>query len=29
LDISFAPTFIPLPGGYRGAGLSASIKMTF
>jgi hypothetical protein len=29
LDISFAPTFIPLPGGYTGAGLSASIKMTF
>jgi len=29
LDISFAPTFIPLPGGYSGAGLSASIKLTF
>jgi hypothetical protein len=29
LDISFAPTFIPMPGGYTGAGLSASIKMTF
>ncbi len=29
LDISLAPMFVPLPGGYRGAGLSASIKMTF
>ena len=29
LDISFAPALISLPGGYRGAGLSASIKMTF
>ena len=29
LDITFAPMFIPLPGGYTGAGLSASFKMTF
>jgi hypothetical protein len=29
LDISFAPMLMPLPGGYKGAGLSASIKMTF
>jgi hypothetical protein len=29
LDLSFAPTLISLPGGYTGAGLSASIKMTF
>ena len=29
LDISFAPTFMPLPGGYTGAGLCATIKMTF
>jgi Family of unknown function (DUF5683) len=29
LNITFAPTFIPLPGGYTGAGLSASIKLTF
>jgi hypothetical protein len=29
LDITFAPMVFPLPGGYTGAGLSASIKMTF
>jgi len=29
LDVSFAPVFMPLPGGYSGAGLSASIKLTF
>ena len=29
LDLSFEPMFVPLPGGYKGAGLSASIKMTF
>jgi hypothetical protein len=29
LDITLAPMVMPLPGGYKGAGLSASIKMTF
>jgi hypothetical protein len=29
LDITFAPTYMSLPGGYTGAGLSASIKLTF
>ena len=29
LDITLAPVFMPLPGGYTGAGLSASIKWTF
>ena len=29
LDISLAPILMPLPGGYNGAGLSASIKLTF
>lgn len=29
LDITFAPMIMPLPGGYTGAGLSASIKFTF
>jgi hypothetical protein len=29
LDISLAPSIMPLPGGYKGAGLSASIKLTF
>ena len=29
LDISLAPTIMPLPGGYTGAGLSASIRLTF
>ncbi len=29
LDITLAPVFMPLPGGYTGAGLSASIKMDF
>ena len=29
LDITFAPMLMPLPGGYTGAGLSASIIMTF
>jgi len=29
LDISLAPVLLPLPGGYTGAGLSASIKLTF
>jgi hypothetical protein len=29
LNLTLAPIIMPLPGGYRGAGLSASIKMTF
>ncbi len=29
LDFTFAPIILPLPGGYTGAGLSASIKITF
>ena len=29
LDISLAPIIMPLPGGYNGAGLSASIRLTF
>ena len=29
LNITFAPVALPLPGGYTGAGLSASIKITF
>lgn len=29
LDITFAPMIMPLPGGFTGAGLSASIKFTF
>jgi hypothetical protein len=29
LDLGFAPVFMPLPGGYKGAGLMASIKITF
>jgi hypothetical protein len=29
LDITLAPIVMPLPGGYNGAGLSASIKLTF
>ena len=29
LDITIAPTFMPLPGGYSGAALNASIKWTF
>lgn len=29
LDITLAPMLMPLPGGYSGAGLSASIKLTF
>ena len=29
LDITLAPVLMPLPGGYTGAGLSASIRLTF
>jgi hypothetical protein len=29
LGITFAPMLMPLPGGYNGVGLSASLKMTF
>jgi hypothetical protein len=29
LDVSFAPALMPLPGGYTGAGITASIKLTF
>jgi hypothetical protein len=29
LDITFAPILMPLPGGYTGAGISASLRMTF
>ena len=29
LNLTFAPIIMPLPGGYTGAGLSASIKLTF
>ncbi len=29
LDLSLAPVLMPLPGGYTGAGLSASIRLTF
>ena len=29
LDITFAPMLLPLPGGYTGAGISASLRMTF
>jgi len=29
LNITLAPIVMPLPGGYSGAGLSASIKLTF
>ena len=29
LDITLAPIFMPMPGGYTGAGLSASIRLTF
>ena len=29
LDITIAPALMPLPGGYSGAGLCASIRMTF
>jgi hypothetical protein len=29
LDITLAPALMPLPGGYTGAGLSASIRLTF
>jgi hypothetical protein len=29
LNLTLAPMIMPLPGGYNGAGLSASIKLTF
>jgi hypothetical protein len=29
LNLTFAPILMPLPGGYSGAGLSASLKVTF
>ena len=29
LNITFEPMLMPLPGGYTGAGLSASFKLTF
>ena len=29
LDITFAPMLLPLPGGYTGTGISASLRITF
>ena len=29
LALNFAPIVVPLPGGFKGAGLSASLKITF
>jgi hypothetical protein len=29
LDLTLAPVMMPLPGGYRGAGLAATFKYTF
>jgi hypothetical protein len=29
LDLTIAPAMMPLPGGYTGAGITASIKLTF
>jgi Family of unknown function (DUF5683) len=29
LDITFAPMFLPLPGGYTGAGITANLRLTF
>jgi hypothetical protein len=29
LDITFAPMLVPLPGGYTGGGLLASLRVTF